>query len=93
LKEDISMTKQKHYVFSARTTEEGLKLLNQLKTEKGVGWDDLVIDAVCAHYGLDRLTMALPKAYRPEKKTEEKKKECTTKHLDVIPLKRHSYRN
>ena len=75
------MAKQKQYVFSARTTEEGLKLLNQLnhlKTDKGVGWDDLVIEPVCAHYGLDRLMMALPKAYRPEKKTEEKKKEGTT---------------
>ncbi len=63
----------KQYVFSARTTEEGLKQLNQLKAEKGIGWDDLVIDAVCAHYGMDRLVMALPKAYRPDKPKKEKK--------------------
>ena len=55
------MAKEKHHVFSARTTEEGLKTLNQLKVERGVGWDDLVIDAVCAHYGLDRGAMELPK--------------------------------
>jgi hypothetical protein len=41
-------------VFSARTTEEGLRLLNELKARLGVGWDALVIDAVCAHYGLNR---------------------------------------
>lgn len=35
----------------------------------GVGWDDLVIDAVGAHYGLDKAVMALPKAERPTNKT------------------------
>ena len=57
------MTKEKRerqYVFSARTTEEGLNALNDLKARLGVGWDTLVIDAVCAHYGLDRATLALP---------------------------------
>ena len=63
------MAKQKHHVFSARTTEEGLRLLNGHEgRERDIGWDDLVIDAVCDRYGLDRLVMALPKAYRPEKK-------------------------
>jgi len=61
------MAKAKHHVFSARTTEEGLRLLNGIRKERDIGWDDLVIDAVCAHYGLDKLVMALPKAYRPEK--------------------------
>ena len=74
------MAKEKHFVFSARTTEEGLSLLNGVREEKKIGWDDLVIDAVCAHYGLDRLAMALPKAYRPDKKTEEKKKGGMKKH-------------
>jgi hypothetical protein len=68
------MAKEKQYVFSARTTEEGLRLLNGLRKEHNVGWDDLVIDAVCAHYNLDRLVMTLPKAYKPEKKNEGKKK-------------------
>jgi hypothetical protein len=68
------MAKEKQHVFSARTTEEGLRLLNGLRKERNVGWDDLVIDAVCAHYGLNKLVMALPKAYKPEKKSEGKKK-------------------
>ncbi len=68
------MAGEKHHVFSARTTEEGLKVLNQLKEERGIGWDDLVIDAVCAHYGLDRGVTALPKAERPPKKAKELKK-------------------
>lgn len=55
------MAKQKQHVFSARTTEEGLRRLNELKTRLGVRWDELVIDAVCAHYGLDRGVMILPK--------------------------------
>ena len=61
------MTKQKQYVFSARTTEEGLRRLNELKAERGIGWDDLVINAMCAHYGLDSLVMALPKREKPAK--------------------------
>ena len=62
------MAKEKHHVFSVRTTEEGLRLLNGIREEKKIGWDDLVIDAVCDRYGLDRRVMALPKVYRPEKK-------------------------
>jgi hypothetical protein len=58
-KEGEKMAKQKQHVFSARTTEEGLRRLNELKTRLGVSWDELVIDAVCAHYGLDRAAMAL----------------------------------
>ena len=74
------MPKDKQHVFSARTTEEGLRLMNALKKERNVGWDDLIIDAVCAHYGLDRAAMALPKAYKADKKTEEKKKGGKGKH-------------
>ena len=74
------MAKQKQYVFSARTTEKGLRRLNELKEQRGIGWDDLVIDAVCAHYGLDTLVMALPKAYKPDKKSEGKKKGGKDKH-------------
>jgi hypothetical protein len=55
------MAKGKHYVFSARTTRDGLRQLNDVKRERGLSWDDLVIDAVCAHYGLDRSALALPK--------------------------------
>lgn len=57
----------KHYVFSARTTEAGLKLLNQLKETLGISWDELVIDAVSAHYRLDRKLLAVPRAEKPAK--------------------------
>jgi hypothetical protein len=79
-KEVKKMAKQKQHVFSARTTEDGLKQLNGLKAKLNISWDDLVIDAVCAHYGLDRLAMALPKAYKPDKKSEEKKNGGKGKH-------------
>ena len=61
------MPNKKHHVFSARTTEVGLEILNGLRKERNVGWDYLVIDAVCAHYGLDRTVMALAKQDKPEK--------------------------
>jgi hypothetical protein len=68
------MAKGKHYVFSARTTEEGLRLLGELRQERRLGWDELIIDAMCAHYGLDKLVMALPKVYRSEKPQKQEKK-------------------
>lgn len=64
------MAREKQYVFSARTTEEGLKLLNHLKAEKGIGWDEVVIDAVSAHYGLDKAVMTLPKREKPAKEEQ-----------------------
>ena len=67
------MAEKKHHVFSVRTTEEGLRLLNGLKAKLGVGWDELVIDAVCAHYGLDRGAVAPPKADKSPKATKESK--------------------
>lgn len=67
------MIKEKQYVFSARMTEEGLKALNELKAKLGVNWDDLVIDAVCAHYGLDRGIMVSPKAEKPQKPAKHTK--------------------
>jgi len=42
--------------FPARTTEEGLGLLNQLKGN--LIWDELVLNAVCSRYNLDRAAMA-----------------------------------
>ncbi len=74
------MAKAKHFVFSARTTEEGLRLLNNLRKERNIGWDDLVLDAICAHYGLDTLVMFPPKVYRPEKQPKEKKAACKADH-------------
>ncbi len=71
-KEGKKMAKQKQHVFSARTTEDGLRRLNELKTRLGVSWDDLVIDAVCAHYELDRAAMALPKIEKPMRESRRK---------------------
>jgi hypothetical protein len=68
---------KKHYVFSARTTREGLRQLSDVKRERGVSWDELVIDAICAHYGLDRSALALQKvekAPKIETKAEAKAK-------------------
>ncbi len=61
------MLDRKHHVFSARTTKEGLQALAELKSKLGVGWDGLVIGAVCAHYGLDRNVMAVPKKEKPDR--------------------------
>lgn len=37
------MAREKQHVFSARTTEEGLKQLNGLKAKLNLGWDDVGI--------------------------------------------------
>ena len=66
------MEKQKQHVFSARTTEEGLKQLNKLKVKLGIGWDELVIDGMCAHYGLDKAVLSLPKKEAPAKEPEKR---------------------
>jgi Rieske Fe-S protein len=66
-KEANTMADKKHFIFSARTTEEGLKTLNKLRKERGVGWDGLVLDAVCTHYGLDVAVMAAPKKMKTDK--------------------------
>jgi len=66
------MAKEKQHVFSARTTEEGLRILNAKKGELGISWDDLVIDAVNAHYGVG--VPKPPKAERQEKQTKAKPK-------------------
>ena len=52
-KEAKEMPKGKQFVFSARTTEEGLKTLAGLKARLACSWDDLVIDAVNAHHGVN----------------------------------------
>ena len=57
----------KHYVYSARTTEKGLALLN--KTKGDMSWDQFINDAVAAHYKLDTTVISLP----PSKFLEEQK--------------------
>jgi len=69
------MSRGKQYVFSGRTTENGLAILNAKKAELGVDWDELLIGAVNAHYGITvpmpRKAESRPKAGEP--KAEERK--------------------
>jgi hypothetical protein len=58
---------EKHYVYSARTTKDGLAVLSKAKGERG--WDAFVNEAVAEHYGLDLNAIALP----PSKFIEEQK--------------------
>jgi len=75
------MPRGKQFVFSARTTPEGLEILNALKAKLGVSWDYLAIDALNAHYGVDvpkpSKATRKPKAERPkaEPKPKAAKKE------------------
>ena len=73
------MPDKKHSVFSARTTEEGLRILNDLRKERDIGWDELVVDAVCAHYGLDKGAMTIPKPVKAEKQDKPKTKAKRTR--------------
>jgi len=59
---------KKHYVYSARTTEKGLALLNKTKGND-MSWDQFVNEAVAAHYNLPLDVIALP----PSKFLEEQK--------------------
>jgi hypothetical protein len=68
------MPREKQHVFSARTTEEGLRVLNAKKAELGVNWDEMVVDAMCTKYGLDRNVLALPRVERPKKEPKPKAK-------------------
>jgi len=63
------MAIEKQYVFSARTSEEGLKALDEVKAKLNIGWDELVIEAVSAQYELDRAMMNLLKREKPAKET------------------------
>ncbi len=64
------MAREKQHVFSARTTEEGLKALNELKASLKMSWDELVIEAVNTQYNLDKAMMTLPKKEKPAKEVQ-----------------------
>jgi hypothetical protein len=72
------MPRGKQHVFSARTTEEGLKILNDLKSKLNCSWDTLVIDAVNAHYGL-----GVPKPSKAEAKKPKKKQKAEAKKAEA----------
>ncbi len=83
-KKEVSEMPGKHYVFSARTTGEGLRALNELKDSLGVSWDDLIVDAINVAY-IDPLGIEvpripkLPKAERPPKAEKPAKPEKKVK--------------
>jgi hypothetical protein len=81
------MAKEKQYVFSARTTEEGLKVLNEVKMRLKVSWDDLVIEAVSAHYGLDKAMMSLPKKEKPAKEAPTSRQPPEDRASEAVGLK------
>jgi hypothetical protein len=66
----------KHFVYSARTTEKGLALLNKTKgTEKS--WDQFVTEAVAAHYKLPLDVLTLPPSkFALEREENRKAKEA-----------------
>lgn len=74
-KEVRQMPRDKQYVYSARTTEKGLKALNDLKDKLGVTWDELITDAVCDRYKLDRADIALPRDTKREEERAAKEAE------------------
>lgn len=80
-KEVIEMGDKKHYVFSARTTEEGLKMLNDLKARLNISWDELIVPAINRAYDVSipmvprapvDETKAAAKAQREQEKAEKK---------------------
>ena len=52
------MVGNKHYVLPGPHDRGELRLLNQLKGDLNLSWDELVLDAVCARQSLDRAAMA-----------------------------------
>ncbi len=61
----------KHYVYSARTTRDGLAILN--KARGGRGWDGFVNEAVCAHYNLDPAAINPPPSKFLAEREEKRK--------------------
>jgi hypothetical protein len=72
---------EKHYVYSARTTDEGLALINKARGERG--WDEFVNQAVAEHYGLDLGIIALP----PSKFIEEQKSKREAREAEKVARK------
>jgi hypothetical protein len=85
------MAKTKQYVFSTRTTEEGLKRLNELKANLNIGWDELVIDGMCGHYNLDKAILTLPKKEAPAK--SEGQTSTTAEPAGEPPIKEQETKN
>lgn len=78
--------KKKHHVFSARTTEEGLKVLNGIRESQGMSWDELIIAAINGHYGVEvpriELTGPTPEERAKAKAEKEAAKEAKAKERE-----------
>lgn len=71
------MPDTKHYVYSARTTEEGLAPPNKIRADRQISWDMLVNTAVCDHYHLDPVVINLPPSkYLAEREEKRKAREA-----------------
>ena len=68
----------KSYVYSARTTERGLALLNKTKGTRS--WDTFINEAVAKHYGLNLDVIGLP----PSKFLEEQKAKKAAKEAEKV---------
>jgi hypothetical protein len=71
-KKEEKMARAKQYVFSARTTEAKLKVLNEVKSKAGVEWEKFVIEGMCGYYKVDKAIMALAKKETPTQALEKK---------------------
>lgn len=83
------MPETKHYVYSARTTEEGLALLNKTKGEKN--WDAFINEAVCVHYNLDPAIVNLPPSKYLMERDEKRKAKGKPKKVAKKTAKEANY--
>lgn len=68
---------EKHYVYSARTTEKGLAIINKAKGKRS--WDSFVNEAVAEHYKLNLKTLTLVSPHLAEREAKRKAKEAEAK--------------
>jgi len=72
---------EKHYVYSARTTEQGLALINKARGDRG--WDEFVNQAVAGHYGLDLAAISLPPRKFLEGQKAKREAKAAAKKVNV----------
>lgn len=88
------MPDKKYMGFTAKTTPEGLTQLNQLRVDKKLNWNQLVITAINSYYKVNipiPVKEVKPKVEKPAKvakpkaeKTAKPKKEATSKK-EAVP--------
>jgi len=73
-------TGEKHYVYSAGTTKDGLAILSKAKGDKG--WDSFINEEVAENYGLDLGVIALPPSKFIEAQKAKREAKATEKATD-----------